>query len=131
MEKIKGKPIFLIDALGAVFSAGCLGILLVLEDVFGMPARIVQIFISLAAIFSAYSFTCYFLRPQKWRPYLTAIALLNIGYSLLTLYHVLQNSGTLTPMGYSYFAAELVVIWGLSFYELRLAKNTDVNRPKN
>jgi hypothetical protein len=130
VEKIKGKLIFLIDAFGAVFSAGCLCIFLSFEDVFGMPAHVVRLFISLAVVLSMYSFTCYFARPKAWQRYLTIIALLNIGYSLLTLYHVLQNSGTLTRMGYSYFAAELLVIWALSFYELKLAKSPDLNTSK-
>ncbi len=122
MKRWKGRQIFLLDAIGAVFSILCLFVVYNFEALFGMPKSILIIFISIALIFSAYSFTCYFVNPINEKLYLTIIAFLNIGYCLFTVYQIMIHSNRLTTLGYLYFIAEILIIVLLSFYELKFAK---------
>jgi hypothetical protein len=122
MAKLKEKQLFLMDALGAVFSAFCLLILYSFEELFGVPKSVLRIFIAVALVFSAYSFTCYLANPKFWRLYLTIIALLNISYCFYTLYQLAQHVNTISLFGYLYFTAELIVVLILSFYELKLSR---------
>jgi hypothetical protein len=122
MQRLKEKRIFLIDALGAVFSVLCLLILYSFEELFGMPKSVLRIFIAVAILFSAYSLTCYFVNPKFWRPYLAIIAILNISYCLFTMYQLAEHVNTITFLGYVYFSAELLIVLILSFYELKLSR---------
>jgi len=121
MAKLKEKQIFLMDALGAIFSVFCLLILYSFEELFGVPKSVLLNFIAIAVAFSAYSLMCFFVNPKSWRLYLTIIAILNISYCLFTMYQLAQHVNTITLFGYLYFSAELVVVLILSFYELKLS----------
>jgi hypothetical protein len=124
MNNLKGKKIFLIDAMGATVSILCLYVLYSFEELFGMPKSVLNIFMLMAMGFSGYSFTCYFVNLPNWRLYLVIIAILNISYCLFTIYHLFQNSSSITFLGYTYFMAELVIVFMLSFYELKLSRET-------
>jgi hypothetical protein len=127
MKKLKEKQIFLIDALGAVFSVFCLLVLYSFEESFGMPKSVVSIFITMAVVFSVYSLTCYLVKPKFWKRYLAIIAILNISYCLFTIYQLVQHVNTITFPGYVYFSAELVVILIVSFYELKLSRKITID----
>jgi hypothetical protein len=119
---LKGQKILLIDAAGATVSAISLLIPYSFEALFGMPQSVVRIFISIAIICAIYSATVYFTGIKNWRPYLTIIALINIGYCIFTAYHVVRNLDTITVYGHLYFAAEILIILALSFFELRAGR---------
>lgn len=113
--------IFLLDGLGALLSAAGLGIVLPgFPDTFGAQPGILYLLAGVACVFAAYSFSCYFLRPAQWRPFLVAIATANTLYSFFTTWWVfLAGYGLLLP-GKIYFVLELIVLTGLIFLELKL-----------
>lgn len=118
---IKGRTIFLVDAIGAFVSAISLLVPYLFKEVFGMPQSILTIFITIAIAYSLYSITVYLSNTPKWKSYLLIIALLNIGYCLFTMYHVFNNMNTITLYGYLYFVSEILIILILSGFELRLS----------
>ena len=62
------------------YIAFLLGIVLVeLESIIGMPTRILYILAILACGFTVYSFLCYLLVKENWRPFLKIIAIVNNG----------------------------------------------------
>jgi len=67
MEKLVGKKIFLIDAVGAVVSVLFLLFLYSFEELFGMPKSVLCIFISIAIAFSIYSTTIYLTNHRELR----------------------------------------------------------------
>jgi len=123
---VKGRQVFLIDAVGAIISALSLLIPYSLETLFGMPKNTVGIFICIAIVYFIYSSTIYLVKIENWKPYLTIIALLNISYCLFTMYHIFKNSDTITLYGFVYFIGEILIILTLSIFELRLSR-----RPAN
>jgi hypothetical protein len=122
MEKSRRQKIFLIDAVGAVVSALSLTVLYQFEEYFGMPKRELIVLISIAICLSICSATAYLANPKNWKAYLTIIALLNISYSIFTIYLVVRNLNAMTLLGVFYFAAETLVIFVLSSYELMLGR---------
>ncbi len=119
--------IFLLDGLGALLSAVCLGIVLPgFPDIFGAPQGTLYLLAGVACLFAAYSLTCYFAAPVKWRPYLAVIATANTLYSLFTIRLVFWAGQDLPLPGAIYFVLELIVLAGLIFLEWRVLLNTNV-----
>ena len=75
----------------------------------------------LASLFAVYSFCCFLYASERWRSYLKAIAVANLGYCGLTLGLVIYLHQELTPLGILYFGCEVVIIIGLATIELRKA----------
>jgi hypothetical protein len=84
------KRVFLIDGLGAFFTAFFLIVMLTgFENDFGMP-RVMLGYLSLVAcMYTAYSFCCYFFVRINWRPYLKVIVIANMMYCCLTIAFVI------------------------------------------
>ncbi len=124
ISKLSSKQIFFIDGIGAIVSAFFLGFVLVQFNSWcGMPINVLYTLSGLALIFALYSFTCYFLTPIMWRPYLKFIAFVNALYCLTTLGLVIWHYHLLTFLGICYFIIEIVIIALLVSVELRYAKN--------
>ncbi|WP_422360017.1 hypothetical protein [Reichenbachiella sp.] len=116
------KKVFLLDACGAVVSAAMLGVLLTaLEPMIGMPSSVLYKLAITACFFAAYSFFCFWRTPDNWRPFLKVIALANFCYCLYTIYLVVNLYDLLTPLGISYFVAELIIVFALVAYEWKRA----------
>lgn len=122
------KSLFLIDGLGALFTAFLAGVILrMFEDDFGMPQKYLIILLTLACIFAVYSMSCYFFVGKNWRTYLKIIAVANLMYSLLTAVLVMLLYQQLTILGVIYFMGEILIIIGLVYIELSVSsKNTIV-----
>jgi hypothetical protein len=118
------RKIFLIDAIGAFVSVISLLVPYLFEELFGMPKSTVSVFISIAIAYSIYSTTIYLINTVNWKFYLTIIALLNISYSIFTVYHIFKNLHSITLYGYLYFIAEILIILTLSIFELKLSRKT-------
>ncbi len=113
------KRLFLIDGSGAFLTAFFLFAILVrFEDSFGMPRRILYFLSFVACIYTIYSFSCYFLIFNKWRPFLKAIILANIIYCFITIGLVIYFYQNLTILGLIYFFLEVIVMSSLIFLEL-------------
>lgn len=121
LSKYYGSKMFLLDASGAFVSIILLFFLYIFEEYFGMPGNIILLFIGIASVLFLYSVIIYMINPLRWTIYLMIIALLNIGYCLLTFYHVFHYFEALTLLGKVYFAGEILVIILLAIYEFRTA----------
>lgn len=121
-ELLKGRKIFLADAIGALISVLSLMIPYSFETAFGMPENTVITFIFMAAGCAIYSTVIHLSPIKKWKPYLMIIALINCSYCLFTAYHIFNNQDTLTLLGYCYFIVEIGIILSISLIELKLSR---------
>lgn len=116
----KIKKVFLIDGIGALLSAVLLGFVLTsFEDVFGMPRNVLFGLSSIAAVFSIYSFSCYFFNFKNLQLKLKLITSANVLYCFLTAYLVFHFYDNLTTLGLLYFILEIIVIFTLVVFERR------------
>lgn len=116
------RKLFLIDCLGALLSAILYGAVLAqLEDVFGMPPKVVYPLSILAGIYAIFSGSCYLLNLKNWKPFLRIIALANLLHCCLTIGLVVAYCQEITSLGLLYFAGELVIVVSLAIVELKTA----------
>ncbi len=105
------ERIFLVDGLGAALTATMLGVALpAFVGFFGMPTTVLYPLAGAAACLAIYSFSCHFLKPQRWQLYLRGIASLNLAYCCSSLVLMYFFWGALTTWGIAYFASEKLVI---------------------
>lgn len=116
------KPIFLLDALGAIVSATMHAVILPLFLTWhGIPVDVLLPLGFVAAAFATYSLACFFLRPSEWRPWLRRIAVANILFCVVVLSLIALLWNELTGWGVAYLVGEIVVVGGLARYELEVA----------
>ena len=123
LKDISPKKLFLIDALGALFSAFMLGVVLVyFQDEIGIPAKALFILAGIPILFFCYSILCFSFLEANHSTYLKLIAIANISYCLLSLSLISYYFHQLTTLGIAYFTAEIIVILMLSIVELKISK---------
>lgn len=125
LNKIIFSPerIFLVDGLGAAYSATMLGaVLAAFVPFFGMPTAVLYPLAGAAACLAIYSLSCHFLKPRRWQGFLRGIATLNLAYCVASV--VLMNIfwSSLTVWGAAYFVAEKFVVIGLAFQEFSISR---------
>lgn len=108
------RKLFLIDGLGASLTVLLLSqVVAPFERTFGMPSRVVYALAALAGVFAVYSLTCHFLLSTDWRPYLRGIAVANMLYCALSLGCCVYFADSLTALGWTYFAGEILIVLAL------------------
>ncbi len=131
LHKLASNPkrIFLIDSLGAFFTAFLLSTILTrLEEEFGMPRKVLIPLSILACVYAIYSLGCYFLVDGKWRPFLRVIAAANLLYCCITIGFLIVFHQSLTILGFVYFIGEIIIISGLAFIEASvISKSNDTH----
>ena len=128
MKKLSLKSLFLIDGLGALVSAISLGVVLVqLESWVGMPPPVLYPLAGIAGLFALYSLSCFFFLKGNRSPFLKGIAIANLLYCGLTLGAMIFHAEHLRPLGWTYFAGELVIVVGLAVLELKMASDPTKN----
>lgn len=116
------KRLFLIDGLGALLSAFLLGVVLVqLESIFGIPAKVLYILAFLPCIFVLYDFYCYLRVKKNLRYFLIAIALMNLMYCFVSIGVVFQHRQKITALGWIYIIIEILILIVLIRIELKTA----------
>ncbi|MBX2920919.1 MAG: hypothetical protein KF746_01905 [Chitinophagaceae bacterium] len=135
MEKIinrlltKPKMLFLTDALGAMLTVFLLfAVLRNFKEYFGMPETILIYLSIIAAVFCIYSSACFFFLKGNWAPFIRGISYANLLYCMLTSGLLLVYYPVLTAPGIAYFLAEIVIVFGLVYIELRVAAAVSQNR---
>lgn len=119
---LQPQKLFLIDSTGAFLSAFLLGVVLVsLERSFGMPRNVLYFLSISACMLGIYSFMCYVLLNEHWKPYLQMIAFANLLYCCLTIGLVLYWNKALTNLGLLYFLSEVGIVITLALVELKTA----------
>lgn len=131
LDKLVSNPkrIFLIDSLGAFFTAFLLSTILTrLEEEFGMPRKVLIPLSIVACVYAIYSLCCYFLVHENWRPFLKVIAAANLMYCCVTAVSLILFYQSLTILGFVYFISEIIIISGLVFIEsLAISKSNDTH----
>ena len=122
------RRLFLIDGQGALLSAFFLGVVLVyFEENIGMPGPTLYFLAVIASGFAVYSLSCYLIQPVNYRPYVLAIATLNLLYCSLTLGLVIYHRNSLSLLGFSYFILEIIVIVILVYSEITFIRSKEAN----
>ena len=92
--------------------------------VLGLPVQLLHLLAVFPALF--FCFDLFFFRtyarrtPVKWR----TIALLNAGYSVISLVLVYLNRSSVTAPGWAYVFGEVLLLIGLSGWQWRLAASS-------
>lgn len=120
----KPKNIFLLDGFGALLTAFLLFLVLsTFNTFFGLSKTTLEYLSLLALVFSVYSFSCFLLITNNWKPYLKIICITNILYCLLTFGIILYYYESISVFGIAYFLGEIIVICGIVFLEIRTINN--------
>jgi hypothetical protein len=123
--KITPKHLFLLDCLGALLSTFLLGVALPsFQPIFGMPHKVLYGLAALACLFAIYSSWNYIWFRENWRPYLRAVAIMNLLYCGLTAALVVYFRQELTKWGLLYFLLEMLVIIVLVVVEFQALAQT-------
>ena len=119
----KPKTLSLIDSLGAILSAFILFVIMRQHNEFiGMP-KIVLTYLSFIALsFGMYSAACYLLLKKRWAFFIRLIGIANLLYCALTITLLINYYSLFTMNGTIYFVMEIVIICGLSYVELKVAR---------
>lgn len=127
ISKIIFSPerIFLVDGLGAAYSATMLGVVLAaFVPIFGMPTTVLYPLCTAASSFAVYSLSCHLIRPRRWQIFLRGIAILNLAYCVASMVLMSIYWNSLTIWGAAYFVSEKFVVIGLALQELSLSRKS-------
>lgn len=112
------KRVFLMDAFGALLSLFTfLFILIPFQEYFGMPSDILYKLSIIAIFLFLYSFSCFKLIKQHWKPFLKIIIILNTLYIFFSFGLIFYHFKQLTFLGIAYFILEIIVIIIVLFIE--------------
>ncbi len=120
VQKLTANPkiVALLDGLGAALTAFSLGVIMVLfNDLFGMPKPALYLLASIAAILAIYSLGNYFLLRKNWGTYLKTIITANLAYCCISIIAVIYFLSKLTTLGLVYFILEVIIIVGVVVLE--------------
>jgi O-antigen/teichoic acid export membrane protein len=113
---------FLIDGIGAAFSALLLIIIIVpFESFFGFPSDVAVSLAILPIVFCVYSLTCHFTKPKYWSIFLRSIAICNLLYCVLTITLVMYFFQQLSVFGILYFLIEKFIVIPLAIWEWKVS----------
>lgn len=120
--------LFLIDAIGALLSACLLYVVLInFSKYFGMPEIILKRLSAIALLLCLYSSLCAFFLRTNFKVFVRVIGIANLLYCALTLGLVIIYYSDLTNLGIAYFWGEILVICGIAYLELSVAKLLSYN----
>lgn len=108
---IPPRTLLAIDAVGAGASMVMLGVVLrTLAPVTGLPADALTMLATLPVICIGYDLACLVTRRADQPSALWTIALMNALYSLVSAAVLIVYAGQVTPAGWIYFVAEIVIV---------------------
>ncbi len=114
------KNIFLIDGIGAAFSAFSTGLVLpIFSEWVGLTTGIMYSLATIGLVFSVYSLCCYKLVNRTKPLMLLVIICANLFYCVVAGVIVFAFDG-LTLVGRAYFIVETFIILGVIFVEVRV-----------
>ena len=123
LNNISPGTLFLVDALGALFSAIMLGILLArFEEFFGVPENLLYILAAIAFAFFLNSLSCFLFNRKNWQPWMRGIAVANALYCVLTAILLVVLHEAITVWGLLYFLVEMLIVLVLARMEWIFAK---------
>lgn len=127
MKLPNSKMLFLIDLLGALFSAIAYGFVLTeYQEIFGFPRETLIVLSFLAFVYFIYSASCFWVNPKIWRSYLSIIAIANLLHCCLTSYFIILFFQQMNYLGVLYFVMEIIIVGALAIIELRVAFSQEI-----
>ena len=115
--------IFLVDGLGALWSAAMLfAVLRPLHVHIGFPPQVLLWLAVIPVFYAFYSLCCHRWAGKLWRPLLRGIAIANSLYMALTIALMIIYRADITAWGLAYFFAEIVVVSALVFVEWKRSR---------
>lgn len=115
---ISPKNVFLLDAIGAVFSFVSITAIACFHQYFGVPRFVLHLVSLIAVLCAAWSLYWYNSPTHKWPLMLRAVATLNLLYCAITITFLVFYNASVTTIGWIYFAAEVIVICTIGIAEL-------------
>ncbi|NRF37511.1 hypothetical protein [Pedobacter foliorum] len=129
---IKPRKLFMIDSFGAILTAFFLFVVLRnFDEYFGMPKSVLTYLSITGTLFFIYSASCFFFLKSHWTPFIIAVSIANLLYSILTMGLLIIYSPMLTVVGITYFLMEIAIVCGLAYIELNVAIAIKQNRIDN
>ncbi|MFN0247052.1 MAG: hypothetical protein ACKV2T_09090 [Kofleriaceae bacterium] len=120
IAQLRPRTLFAIDAVGAAVSALVLGLVLPrFESLVGMPPATLYLLAVVPVVFLLYDVGCLLTGRAERPAYLLPIALANLGYCVLSVGYLVRHREHLTPLGWTYFVIEIVVVVALATLEIR------------
>lgn len=117
------RKLFLIDSLGALLTAFLLFVVLRRHhEFFGVANGTLTLLAGIAAVFSIFSASCFLFLKGNWAPFIQAISIANVLYCIVTLGLVFIPGSEISLAGKIYFLGEILVVCGLVYVELAVAK---------
>ncbi len=122
--RVSPKQMFLIDGIGAVLTALCLGVVLPLfHEHIGLPKEVLIAMGGAGVFYGIYSFSCFFFIRSRYVAGLKLLILANLLYCVASAAVVTFYVEQMTLLGLGYFALEVLVILGVVFLEMNVLKN--------
>jgi hypothetical protein len=87
-----------------------------------MPKTVLTYLSFIAICFCIYSAACFLFLKERWTPFIRLIGVANLLYCALTVGLLIKYYSLLTIIGAIYFLIEILIICGLSYVELNVAK---------
>lgn len=116
------KALFLLDGGGALLSAFLLGVVLVeWQALVGIPTNILRFLTVFPILFAVYDAICFLVGNGKTGWLLRGIALLNVGYCVLSMIMLVVHWESITVLGMLYVGIEIFMILILVWVEWRAA----------
>jgi len=117
------RKLFLIDCLGALLTTLLLFVVLrTYHEFFGVAIGTLTLLAGIAAVFCIYSACCFLFLKGNWAPFIQAISIANLLYCIVTLGLVFIPGSEISLAGKIYFLGEILVVCGLVYVELAVAK---------
>jgi hypothetical protein len=117
----KQRTLFLIDSIGAFSTAFFLFVIMrQFNEYFGMPKAALTYLSAIACCLCIYSTICFI--KGSTISLIKIIGIANLLYCILTIGVLIRYHPLLTTIARTYFLIEIVIIFGLSYVELRVAK---------
>ena len=124
------RRLLALDAVGALFTAILLGLVLVrFSAAFGVSERTFHFLAGFAAAICIHSLALALLDPPEWVARVKAMAVINLAYAGVVLDVVVTRLGAITLLGAAYFVGEALVIGAIAAYEWRFATRTPAPDP--
>ncbi len=116
------KKLFLLDALGAVLSAFLLGVVLVrFEHLFGIPVNTLYLLAAIPVFFACYDLFSIRKEATRFGQLLKGIALMNLGYCILSLGFAFFHFSKITLLGWTYILIEIAIVASIALLEYKVS----------
>ena len=123
------KQLFIIDGVGALFSAFMLGVVLVrFESVFGIPIHALYILSLIPIGFVMYDIIAYNLDDNYLYLSLKIIAVLNFLYCWFSIGLSFYHIASITIFGWCYIIIEVLIIGGIVTLEWKISNKQKIKR---